>query len=292
MSKFDQFLIRFILRWHPPQSVGSFSLDDPANNYAFIHVYDDHPSLDGERMHIFRIENGTIIGKKGSGETVEDVELPISEFKNPAYKVILHKKGWNLHYSSLLEAAIDLVGWFYVRRFTQAMYDRRLTEYDDQIGLLQAATANKKARLLSEDDSIVEIISGNVHISRDAIMRRLYGNKIILSPMYYPYYKLLEHSIFAWIDSGEMAPASENNPGSTKFGLTPKALNTLAEHQLNMRKHHDSVRPAKIAAGAAISCVRRRRRTTDNNQPDCRRAVRSVAEHVTEKENALAGRRL
>lgn len=250
MTKFDVFLIKFILKWLPPETVEGIKYDEASNNYAFVNFW-----IDGQRIEIRKIRDGKIVGKTGSGANVTDVEMPIAEITNPAYKVVLHKKGWNLHYASLLEAASDLAGLFYLRRFRQAIYNRRVTEYDDQIGVLKAAQAMKKERLTADDESMHEILTANVPISRDAMLKRLYGNQITLSPMYYPYYKLLEHSILAWIDSGEMAHASQNNPASTSFIVTPKALNTLAEHQLNMQKHRDSVRPAKIATIVAIVAV-------------------------------------
>lgn len=254
MNRFDILLIRFILKWYPPESRGSFSLEDQSSNFAFVNIWSDAPAFNSERIRVTGITNDKVVGKQGSGNNVTDIEVPVAEITNAAYKIILHKKGWNLHYSSLLEAAFNLSGWFYVRRFTQAIYNRRLSEYDDQIGVLKAAQSIKKARIMSDDDSINEILTGNVPLSCDAMLKRLYGDQITLSPMYYPYCELLEQSVMAWIESGEMARASENS-GTTSFVVTPKALNTLAEHQLNMRKHDDSVRPAKIAAGAAVIVI-------------------------------------
>ena len=250
MSKLDVLLIRFILRWRPPQSVGSFNLDDPSNNYAFVKIASDHPDFEGANIDVLQITDGKIIGKQRGGENVSDVQVPVAEITDASYKVILHKGGWNLWYTSLKEAAFDLAGGFYLKRITQTLYDRRLTEYDDQIGVLKAATALRKARLLSEDETMTEIVTGNSPIGRDELLRKIYGNKINLSPMYYAYLKALEISIDAWIESGEFAKASDN-PASTRFIVKPKALNTLAEHQLNMRKHWDSIRPAWIAALAA-----------------------------------------
>ena len=252
MTKFQILLVRFILRWLPADPFADYSSEDPTNNFAFLTIFAIHPSLPEKKGGIHRITNESVIC--WAGEQAGEVEIPIAEISSPKYRIRLYKRGWNIHYESLLEAAIDLAGRFYLKRLVQSIYNKRLQIYEDRIGVLKAALDIKKELLLSGDESFAGFAHGDHPIRRTALLSRIYGNRISLSPSYSSYYEVLGFHLDAWIESGELAQPPQGGDPS-KFVVTPKSINTIAQHELDMQKHRDTLRPAKIVAVTSMVIV-------------------------------------
>ncbi len=257
MNRYSILLIRFILRWRPPLSMKAFNIDALDNNYALIRLYTSAEGVEENGVDIHNIEDGVIYGRTARGEDAHDIEVPVSSVSDAKYRVYLYKKGWALQYTSLSEATLDLFGGFHLRRLTQAIYNRRLAVYEDRIGILEAALALKKERIMADEASLSEILTGDNPLTIDSLLARVYGNKITNSPDYWSYRKLLEFGVESWIDTNELSREfrDRSSTGDSRFIVTRRALATLATHELDMQKHRDSTRVAKIAAGAAIAAI-------------------------------------
>ena len=242
-NRIKALLLQFYLRWTPSESPNS--LDGPDANYIYIRVYGLNP-LSDEASCIVKSISSDSVECVYFDEAVQKnvVPVPLSDFLTKNIEIQYYRPGFSVKFHNVYVPLCDLMGGIHFRRVGHWLFDSRLKTVEGQMRILKYAVDLHKAGFNAEMTPLTEIITGKRPIRLNDLLAYIHGKKILESTKFDEHRELLEFQIRALIESGDLTCVSEHLT-STHFAVSPRAINTLAAHELEMRKFQDSQRWVK-----------------------------------------------
>lgn len=237
-NRIKAILLKFYLRWTPNEH--PISTDGPDANHIYIRVYGLHPVNDEAPCVIESISSDSVTCVYFDESAQKNVvTVPLSECLTKRIEIKYYRPGFNVAYHNIYEPLGDLLGGIHFRRIGQRLFDTRLKTVEGQMRILKHAVDLHKSGFGAEFPPLEEIISGKRHIRLHDLMAYIHGEKLLESTKYNEHIQRLEFQVRALIESGDLTLVGDYSSFS-RFAVSPQAINTLAAHELEMRKFRDS----------------------------------------------------
>ena len=225
--------LRCLLRRTPEEFRGSINIDNPANDYVFVTLFPSGGG-DDDRMVLRDIVGKQLVCNlpERNGE-IEQQSVALSEMRNYSFRIRYFYKGWVVLYDGLVEAFRDIcLRGILLKRILQVRYDSRLKLLNNRMVALKAAIDLGRGANLSNERTVQQLCE------------HIYGDRIMLSQQAYDYLMEMRFIVGSFKESGEVL-FDENVNIMHRFTITPKALEAVAKHELEMRKFRDTVAVAR-----------------------------------------------
>ncbi len=229
-------------------------MDDLSNDVSIVRIHGEREEWPNNAAQCLSVMGETLqCSYWADEETLKERAYSLQELADCRFRVTYFFQGQTLFYSSLLEAALDTLGLVRFRVLAQKVFDRNLKLYNNRMGFLRRAVDLYLRRIADQENQESPLDDRQVFTMYDFLVD-LYGERIRNSEQLFPAIDHARFMIDSWVQSEELEFV-EGYSTSARFRVTPKAAATIASHELEMRKHRDSLLPAWIAAFAAVVAI-------------------------------------